>query len=92
MTPQRVVRVTVRVLDPEGLHARPCAAIARAAAAFRSRVEVSHAGRTADARFVLQLLELSVLTSADVEIHAVGDDAAACAAAIAKLLAVPPRP
>lgn len=80
----RTVTLTVRVDDPEGLHARPCARIAHAAERFRASVLVSHAGRTADARRVLELLGLGVLAAADVEIRAEGEDAAACAEAVAR--------
>jgi len=37
----------VRIVDPEGLHARPCAAIAREAQRFRSRVVLVHGVRHA---------------------------------------------
>lgn len=79
--------VTVRVADPDGLHARPCARIARAAQAFRCRVVLSHGGREGDAKSVLELLGLAVLRSADVELIATGDDADACIAALAPLVA-----
>ncbi len=76
----------MRVADPDGLHARPCAQIARAAAAFRCRVVLAHGGREADARSVLELLSLGVLRSLEVEIRATGDDAERCVAAIAALV------
>ena len=89
MTPPlaRESRRTVRVADPEGLHARPCAAVARAAAKFRSRVVVVHDGREADARSVLELLALGVLSSSEIELRATGDDAEACVAALAAIVA-----
>lgn len=80
--------VTLRVADADGLHARPCARIARAAQRFRCRVVISHAGREADARSVLQLLGLAVLGRSEVELTATGDDADACVAALTPLLAV----
>ena len=83
----RTVRRIVRVVDPDGLHARPCTRIARAAERFECRIVVLHGGREADARSILDLLGLGVLQAADIELHATGDDAAACVAALARIVA-----
>lgn len=80
------VRRTVRVGDPDGFHARPCAAIARAAQRFRCRVVIVHEGREADARSVLEMMTLGVLTRTEIEIRATGDDAGACVAALLPLV------
>lgn len=89
VTAPREVRRTVRIADPDGLHARPCAQVARAVERFRCSVRVVHGGSSADARSVLELLGLGVLAAAEVEILATGDDAEACAAAVARVLGQP---
>ncbi|MCE9634666.1 MAG: HPr family phosphocarrier protein [Planctomycetes bacterium] len=72
--------------DPDGLHARPCTRVARAAEDYRSEVTLTCDGKTADARSVLALLGLGVISAADVEIRARGEDATACVDAIAGAL------
>lgn len=84
------VRRRVAVRDPQGLHARPCAAIAKAMRRFRCRAVLALGGKEADARSVLDLLGLALLTATEVEIRATGEDAAACADALATILATPP--
>jgi phosphocarrier protein len=83
----REARRLVRVADPEGLHARPCAAIAKTAAKFKSRAVVVHDGHEADARSVLELMTLAVLSSTDIQLRATGEDAEACVAALAAVVA-----
>lgn len=74
---------TATVRDPDGLHARPCALVARAARRFRCSVRVSWDGKTADATSVLELLRLSAPGGAEVLVEAEGPDAAKCADAVA---------
>ncbi len=50
----------VRVDVPNGLHLRPAARIAQAAANFPGEIRMKYAGRTADAQSVLDLLSLGV--------------------------------
>jgi phosphocarrier protein len=76
-------RRTLKVVDRDGLHARPCTRVARAAQKFKSSVTATCDGRVADAKSVLELLGLMAAGGADVEFHAVGADAAACLEAIA---------
>jgi phosphotransferase system HPr (HPr) family protein len=74
---------TMRVVDRDGLHARPCARIARAAQKFKCAVTATCDGRVGDAKSVLELLQLLAAGGADVEFSAVGADAAKCLDAIA---------
>ena len=78
---------TVRIADPEGLHARPCAALAKAAQRFRCDVVLAAGGRTGNAKSVLELLGMGLLSSTDAEIRATGDDAEECVRVLAELLA-----
>jgi phosphotransferase system HPr (HPr) family protein len=80
-------RRTLTVVDREGLHARPCARIARAAQKFASTVTAAYDGRVVDAKSVLELLGLMAAGGEDVEFHAVGDDADACLDAVAIAMA-----
>ncbi len=84
------VRRRVAVRDPQGLHARPCAALAKAMRRFECAATLGAGGRSADARSVLELLGLGLVTATEVEIVATGRDAAACVDALAHLLRTPP--
>lgn len=80
-------RRAFRVADRDGLHARPCTRIARAAQKFKCSVTASCDGRSADAKSVLELLGLLAPGGAEIEFRAVGEDAAACLDAVAAELA-----
>lgn len=65
----------VTVNHPEGLHARPAAEFAKAAARFQSHVEVIAGSQVANARSVLSLLKLGVKSGQAVVLRAEGQDA-----------------
>ncbi len=91
MTAAATVRRRVTVADPQGLHARPCAAVAKEMRRFRCQAELAVGERAADARSVLDLLGLAIVASSEVELRATGPDAAECVDALARLLTAPPR-
>ena len=72
--------------DKEGLHARPCARIAKAAQKCRCDVVARFDGRTADAKSVLELLGLNATGGASVEVTATGRDAEKCLEAIGRAI------
>lgn len=65
----------VIVAHPEGLHARPAAELAKAAARYQSKVEVVVGAHVANARSVLSILKLGVKSGQSVLIRADGPDA-----------------
>jgi phosphocarrier protein HPr len=76
-----------RLTVPTGraLHARPAAALVRAAARFRSTITVENLSSDfgpADVRSILSLLSLGATAGAELRITAVGDDAAEALAAL----------
>jgi phosphotransferase system HPr (HPr) family protein len=81
-------RRTVKVVDRDGLHARPCTRIARAAQKFKCDVTLTYDGRVADAKSVFQLLGLLAPGGAEVAFEATGVDAAACLDAVAAAMAM----
>ena len=64
----------LRITDEVGLHARPAARFVKAAAGFVSSVRVSHGHRTADAKSLLEILQLEAGKGAQIVIEARGDD------------------
>lgn len=90
MTDQAPVSVELAVEHEHGLHLRPAAEFVRLAARFQSRVEVVNvtrgAGRTADARSLLQVTALGVNAGHVVRLTATGDDAAEALEALTALI------
>ncbi len=76
------LRRAIVVRDREGLHARPCAAVARVVQKYGCVVTARFDGRGADASSVFELLGLLAPGGAAIEFHAVGVDAAACLDAV----------
>jgi len=82
-----VVRQSVVVTDPMGLHARTALAIAQIVGQSASQVTLVKDNRRATATEVLQIMTMTVERGERVEIEAVGPDAAAVVEAIEPLFA-----
>lgn len=81
------LRRRVRVGDPTGLHARPCAALAKLAGKAKgATLKVRLNGLEADATSILDLLGLVAAGGAELELVAEGPGAAALLDAAADLL------
>ena len=70
-----MIRRSVRIATPDGLHARPCSAIAQAMKRFRGSLEIRLGSEKADARNVLEMMTLSAGEGDEVELVASGEDA-----------------
>lgn len=81
-----MIRRTVRIAVPDGLHARPCSAIAHAMKRFKGSLEIRLGSAKADARSVLEMMSLSAGEGAEVELLASGEDAARILDAVLPLL------
>ena len=68
--------VSLTLVNPQGLHARPAAQIATALGALAADVEVEAGGRRADANSSLELLTLGAGQGAEITVTATGEDAA----------------
>lgn len=84
---QTVVRRTVVVTDPMGLHARTALAISKIVGQSKSQVTLVKKDRQAKATEVLQIMTMVAELGERVEIEAVGPDAAAVADALEPLFA-----
>jgi len=87
MTDTAVAYRTFMVADRDGLHARPCSRIARAAKKYKCVATARYEDRCADATSVLELLQLLAPGGAAIEFEASGPDAAVCLDAIAAEMA-----
>jgi phosphoenolpyruvate-protein phosphotransferase len=82
--------VEIEIRNDSGLHARPAAALVRAAAGFRSRIGLQNvsapAGPSADAKSVVSVLAAGVEKGHRVQIWADGEDETEAIAALRALL------
>ena len=75
--------ITLTVIDPSGLHARPAARFVQSASRFTSRIVIHHDGREADAKSLIALLGLTIRPDSEIVLEADGPDADAALAALA---------
>ena len=78
-----MAELTLTVIDPSGLHARPAARFVQAASRFTSRIAIRHDGREADAKSLIALLGLTIRPSSEITLTADGPDADEALAALA---------
>ena len=77
----------VKVLNPQGLHARPAHAVVTLASRFRSEIELIRDGERADARSILAILTLAAEQGTQLTLQATGDDADEALEALSALFA-----
>ncbi|MCU1404281.1 MAG: phosphocarrier, HPr family [Glaciihabitans sp.] len=78
---------TTTIASAVGLHARPAALLAKAAASSGHTVTITTNGRTVDAKSLLSVLSLAVTHGSEVVIDVQGDDSERVADEIQALLA-----
>ena|ERR671939_468890 len=69
-----------------GLHARPASLLVQTAARFTSRINLRHGERLADAKSILQVLQLGAGPGARLALRVEGEDAAEAIAALTALV------
>jgi phosphotransferase system HPr (HPr) family protein len=78
---------SVVVINPTGLHARPCALFVKTAKGFPgTAISVSHGDRKADAKSILGVLTLAVSQGTTITISTEGDEAEAALAALVEIV------
>lgn len=78
--------VTIRIQDPEGLHARNAARIFAAARKLNAEIRLCTGERTARADHILELMALEARAGDLIEIQTDGEDAEAAVDTIAQIL------
>lgn len=66
---------TVKVLNEEGLHARPAGVLVKTASAFNAEIELAVDGDTANAKSIMSIMGLGLTKNTEVVITAQGSDA-----------------
>ena len=77
-------QITVSVIDPVGLHARP--ATVAAASKFKSEVNITFKGREVNMKSIMGVMSLGIPTQSEITISCNGDDEDAAIAAIEEVL------
>lgn len=79
------MEIKVKVLNEEGLHARPAGVLVKLANNFSSEIELSVDDETANAKSIMSIMGLGLTKDTEVTISAVGADAEAALAEISTL-------
>ncbi|MAE57488.1 MAG: phosphocarrier protein HPr [Halobacteriovorax sp.] len=77
---------TLKVMNDEGLHARPAAILVKEANAFSSNVEVVVNGNATNAKSIMGLMALGLKKDSEFTIRAEGDDAETAVETLATLV------
>ena len=68
-------RLRVRVLNEQGLHARPAARLSQEAQKYACSIHLRHDGENVDAKSILDILTMAAGHGSELELHAHGPDA-----------------
>ena len=68
------MEVTLKLLNKEGLHARPAGQLVKTANLFQSQITLEYAGRAVNAKSVIHLMSLGLPSQAEFKIKAEGTD------------------
>ena len=77
---------TVRITNPQGMHARPAAAFVQLAVKFRADVKLSKDGLEVNGKSIMGVLMLAAAAGTDLVIRTAGEDAPEAADALAALI------
>ncbi len=78
--------LTVVVIDPVGLHARPATVAVNAASKCKCKVSVSFKGRTVDMKSIMGVMSLGIPTQSEITITCDGEGEEEALATIAETL------
>ncbi len=67
-------QISVLIVDPVGLHARPATVAVNAASKFKCEVKVSFKGRSVNMKSIMGVMSLGIPTQSEVTITCDGDD------------------
>lgn len=66
--------ITVTVIDPVGLHARPATVAVNAASKFKSEINISYKGKPVNMKSIMGVMSLGIPTQSEIVISAEGED------------------
>ncbi len=66
--------ISVLVVDPVGLHARPATVAVNAASKFKSEVKVAYNGKSVNMKSIMGVMSLGIPTQSEITISCDGED------------------
>ncbi len=66
--------ISVKVIDPVGLHARPATVAVNAASKFKSDVKVAYKSRTVNMKSIMGVMSLGIPTQSEITVSCEGED------------------
>ena len=66
--------ITILVIDPVGLHARPATVAVNAASKFKSEVKVAYKGRSVNMKSIMGVMSLGIPTQSEIVVSCDGED------------------
>jgi len=66
--------ITVKVVDPVGLHARPATVAVNVASKCKSDVSVEYKGRSVNMKSIMGVMSLGIPTNSEIKISCNGED------------------
>ena len=67
-------QISVTVIDPVGLHARPATVAVNAASKFKCEVKVAYKGRTVNMKSIMGVMSLGIPTQSEITDSCEGED------------------
>ena len=67
-------QISVTVIDPVGLHARPATVAVNAASKFKCEVKVAYKGRTVNMKSIMGVMSLGIPTQSEITVCCEGED------------------
>jgi phosphocarrier protein len=68
---------TLRILNEEGMHARPAGAFVKVASEFKSAIEIKANGMSKNGKSIMGLMSLGLVKDSEITLTATGEDAEA---------------
>lgn len=65
---------TLRILNEEGMHARPAGAFVKVASEFKSEIEIKSNGVTKNGKSIMGLMSLGLVKDSEITLVAKGED------------------
>ena len=67
-------QISVTLIDPVGLHARPATVAVNAASKFKCEVKVAYKGRTVNMKSIMGVMSLGIPTQSEITVSCEGED------------------
>lgn len=80
------MEIKLKLLNEEGMHARPAGILVKALSPFQSKVEIRFNGKSINARSLLSIMSLGLTLNSEFTLHAEGHDAALALKSIEELV------